>query len=334
MHTSLLFPSYLITHSADNVYIGDLNNNCVRKITVATGIISTIAGVNSAGYSGDGGKATAAKLYGPSGVAVDGTGNVYIAEQFSHCIRKVATGTDIISTIAGKCGVGGYGGDSGQATAALIKRPIGISLDSNSNVYFGDYDSYNVIRKVTVATGIISTVAGTGSTSGGYDGENLQATSTNFNSPTDVVIDSYGNLYICDYSNNRVRKVTASTGLVSTIVGNGTAASSGDGKAATSAAVISPVFSRFDSSGNLYISENLSSRVRKVVVVSSDAPTPSPRYELISTLLKSLANYSPIASVQLRRLLQHCLRLNQVKCHRFNRQQYMLLLSARVWSQV
>ncbi len=183
--------------------------------------------------------------------------------------------TSGITTVAGT-GVAGYSGDGGQATSANIKYPCGVNLDSAGNVYFADCGSYNVIRKVSVSTGIISTVAGTSSTSGGYNGDNMQATSAALNGPIDVVLDSYGNLYITERFNNRVRKVDVSTGLIATIIGTGTATSTGDGSAATSATVNGPNFSCFDSFGNLYITECYGNRVRKIITVTTDVPTPTP----------------------------------------------------------
>ena len=179
-------------------------------------------------------------------------------------------------------GTAGYSGDGGQATAALIKNPCGINLDSAGNVYFGDADAYHVIRKITIATGIISTIAGTGSTSGGYNGDNIQATAATLNYPYDVVLDGYGNLFISDRDNYRIRKVDVSTGLITTVVGTGTYSSTGDGSAATAATINGPCYSRFDGAGNYYISEcggwgigggNL---IRKVITVTTDIPTPAP----------------------------------------------------------
>ena len=200
---------------------------------------------------------------------------MYIGDDYNYRVRKVTASTSVITTIAGT-GTAGYSGDNGQATAATIKYPCGINLDSSLNVYFGDQSAFNVIRKVTVSTGVISTVAGTGSTSGGYSGDNIQATAATLNSPVDVVFDSYNNLYISDRYNNRVRKVTVSTGVITTIVGTGTASSTGDGAAATSATTKGPCYSRFDSSGNYYISECDGYKVRKVVTVSTDIPTATP----------------------------------------------------------
>ena len=198
---------------------------------------------------------------------------MYIGDHFNHRVRKITASTNVITTIAGT-GSSGYSGDGGQATAAAIAYPYGVNLDSSLNVYFGD--GYNVIRKVTVSTGVISTVAGTGSTSGSYNGDNIQATAATLYYPHDVVLDSYNNLYISDRFNNRIRKVTVSTGVITTIVGTGTASSTGDGSAATSATINGPCYSHLDSSGNHYITECTGNRVRKVVTVSTDIPTAIP----------------------------------------------------------
>ncbi len=219
---------------------------------------------------------------------------MYIADAANNRVRKVTASTSVIATIAGNGGTD-YSGDNGQATAAAIASPHGINLDSAGNVYFGCL-GYNVIRKVTVSTGIISTVAGTGSTSGGYNGDNIQATAATLNVAMDVVLDSYNNLYIADRSNNRVRKVDVSTGVIATVVGNGTYSSTGDGAAASSATMQGPCFSRFDSVGNYYITEggafglDAGSRIRKVMTVTTDIPTAAPSVQ--PTLYPSLSPHS------------------------------------------
>ncbi len=202
-------------------------------------------------------------------------GNVYIADCFNNRVRKITASTGVITTIAGT-GTVGYSGDGGAATSANIKYPGGIDLDSSLNVYFGDRSGLNVVRKVTVSTGIISTVAGTGSS--GYNGDNIQATAATLNGPYDVVVDSSGNVYISDSKNNRIRKVDASTGVITTVVGTGTGSSTGDGSAATSATVNEPCFGCFDSSGNYYITECSGNRVRKLITVTTAIPTPAPSY--------------------------------------------------------
>ncbi len=214
-------------------------------------------------------------------------GNVYIGDNYNHRVRKVAASTGVITTIAGT-GSAGYSGDGGAATAAAIANPCGVNLDSSLNVYFGDYYGYNVIRKVTVSTGVISTVAG--SASAGYNGDNIQATAATLNGPHDVVLDSNGNLYISDRNNNRVRKVDVSTGLISTVVGTGATSYIGDGAAATSVTTYGPCYSRFDSSGNYYITECEGNRVRKVVTVSTEIPTSAPSVQ--PTYYPSLSPHS------------------------------------------
>ena len=201
---------------------------------------------------------------------------MYIVDQYNNRIRKVTSATSIVTTIAGT-GKAGYSGDGDQATSADIDHSAGINLDSANNVYFGDFEAYNVIRKITVATGIISTVAGVGS-KGGYNGDNMLATEAYLNCPHDVVVDSYDNLYICDRCNSRVRKVDAVTGLITTVVGTGESSSTGDGSAATAATINGPAYSRFDNAGNYYITECNGNRVKKVIIVSTEIPTLTPSF--------------------------------------------------------
>ncbi len=222
-------------------------------------------------------------------------GNVYISDHANHRVRKITASTSVITTIAGT-GTAGFSGDNGQATAAAIGYPCGINLDSSLNVYFGDQSAYNVIRKVTVSTGVISTVAGTGSTSGAYNGDNIQATAATLNSPVDVIFDSYNNLYITDRYNNRIRKVDVSTGVITTVVGTGTSSSTGDGSAATSATIKGPSYSRFDSSGNYYISECDGHRIRKVITVSTEIPTTTPSIQPTSATPSISPTYYPSLS--------------------------------------
>jgi len=212
---------------------------------------------------------------------------VYFSDCGNNRVRKITASTGVITTIAGT-GIAGFSGDNGPATAANIKNPYGINLDYSLNVYFGD--AYNVIRKITVSTGIIITIAGTGSASGGYNGDNIQATAATLYYPYDVVLDSYNNLYISDRGNNRVRKVDISTGLITTIIGTGSASSTGDGSVSTSATVNGPCYSRFDSIGNYYISECEGNRVRKVVTVTTDIPTSTPSVQ--PTYYPSLSPHS------------------------------------------
>jgi sugar lactone lactonase YvrE len=214
-----------------------------------------VAGNGNAGYSGDGGPAVRAQLSNPFGVALDSAGNLYIADDGNNRIRKVAR-AGVISTVAG-AGTRALG-DAGPATGAQLALPGGVALDSASNLYIADFAN-DRIRKVTPA-GVIGTVAG-GGTQGLGDGG--PATSAQLNRPSDVAVDSDGNLYIADTGNSRIRKVTPA-GVISTIAGGGRAGSSGDDGPATDAQLHFPRGVAADSAGNLYIADSENNRIRKV----------------------------------------------------------------------
>jgi len=247
-----------------NMYIADRGNNVIRKVTTA-GIISTVAGNNAlgAGYSGDGGAATAAQLNFPFCIAFDAAGNMYIADAGNNVIRKVTT-AGIISTVAGKNSLGaGYTGDGGAATAAQLNYPFDIAFDATGNLYIADI-SNNVVRKVTTA-GIISTVAGNGIS--GYSGDGGAATAAHFSSPENIAFDAAGNMYISDNANYVIRKVTTA-GIISTVAGNHTSGYSGDGGAATAAQLNLPSGIAFDAAGNLYIADFSNNVIREVTASS------------------------------------------------------------------
>ena len=255
---SLSVPEAVAIDAAGNIYVADTFNNVIRKIAASTGYISTVAGIGTQGYSGDGGPATIAELYLPTGVAVDAVGNIYFAD--NQRIRKVTASTGIITTVAGS-GVQGYSGDGGPAASAELNWPWAVAIDSAGNIYFTDTDNQR-IRKVAVSTGIITTVAGTGTP--GYSGDGGPATSAQLNSPFGIGVDAAGNIYFADYFNSRVRKVTASTGDISTVAGNGTQGFYGDGATATSAKMYYPTSVAVDTVGNLYIADDVNDRIRKV----------------------------------------------------------------------
>ena len=242
--------------TAGNLFIADDGNNRIRKVTPG-GVISTVAGNGTPGFSGDGGPATSAQLAGPWGVAVDMAGNLFIAERYNNCIRKVTPG-GVISTVAGN-GTQGFSGDGGPATSAQLFYPVGIAVDTAGNLFIADEYNYR-IRKVT-PVGVISTVAGNGSM--GYSGDDVPATSAELDQPTGVAVDTAGNLFIADQYNNRVRKVTPN-GVISTVAGNGIQGFSGDGGPATSAQLYAPWSVAVDTAGNLFIADRYNSRIRKV----------------------------------------------------------------------
>jgi sugar lactone lactonase YvrE len=247
------YPDGVAVDSAGNLYIAESGNERVRKVTASTGTITTIAGNGTAGFSGDGAAATSAELFNPVGVAVDSAGNLYIVDSYNQRIRKVAAGTGIITTVAGN-GTGSFSGDGAAATSAGLYFPQGVAVDSAGNLYIADFDNRR-IRKVAAGTGIITTVAGNGTA--GFSGDGLVATFAELQGPTGVAVDSAGNLYIADFDNNRIRKVVAGTGIITTVAGNGTAGFGGDGGAATSAELNGPQGVAVDSAGNLYFSDNV-----------------------------------------------------------------------------
>ena len=253
---SLSDPSGLAVDAADNLFIADFFNNRIRKVGT-DGIITTVAGNGSAGFSGDGGSAAEAMLHQPSGVAADGAGNLYIADKLNHRVRRVSP-TGLIVTVAGN-GTAGSAGDGGPATAAVLNRPVAVAVDGAGNLYIADLDNQR-IRKVGV-NGVITTLAGVGSAE--YSGDGGPAGRAQLNSPEGVVVDWAGNLYIADTNNQRVR-VLGPDGIIRTAAGSGVAGFSGDAGPAGSAMLSAPLRVAVDNAGNLYIADAGNHRVRKV----------------------------------------------------------------------
>ncbi|GAA3185918.1 MULTISPECIES: RICIN domain-containing protein [Streptomyces] len=252
----LNYPRGIAVDGEGTVYIADGANHRVRKVT-ADGTISTVAGSGTAGFSGDGGSATAARLRWPLGVAADGAGAVYIADCDNSRVRKV-TADGTISTFAGT-GTKGSAGDGGPAASAQLNRPYAVALDGEGAVYIADCDNHRV-RKVA-ADGTITTVAGTGTA--GFKGDDGLATAAQLNHPREVAVDSEGAVYIGDVDNQRVRKVAAN-GTITTIAGTGTAGFNGDTGPAAAAQVSSPLGLAVDCVDTLYLADHGNNRVRKI----------------------------------------------------------------------
>jgi sugar lactone lactonase YvrE len=246
-----------------NVYISDWANYRVYKVNPG-GIIARFAGTGVLGFSGDGGPATSARLYAPAGLAVDGQGNVYIADAGNNRVRKVSPG-GTITTFAGN-GKQGFSGDGGPATSATMTSPERVATDSKGNVYIAVNYNYRV-RKVSRG-GTITTFAGGGSSVG--DGG--PATSAGLRDPRGVAVDGQGNVYIADFSDHRVRKVSPG-GTITTFAGTGTGGFSGDGGPATSARLNGPDGLAVDGQGNVYIGDSQSYRVRKVATSATATRT-------------------------------------------------------------
>jgi trimeric autotransporter adhesin len=248
-------PIGVVLDNQGNIFIADQGEDRIRMVNT-NGIITTLAGGSFNGL-GDGGPATAATLYNPAGIAVDGSDNIYIAELYDNRIRKV-NNSGIINTIAGN-GMSGYSGDGGPATNAEINGPFGVAVDAVGNVYFDD-NNYTM-RKINTS-GIISTIAGNGT--GGYTGDGAAATAAEIGGCGDVFIDNYNNIFFTDVGYNSIRKIS-NTGIISTIAGVKVAGYSGDGGAAISAELHSPIGVAVDNKGDVYIGDAQNNRVREVI---------------------------------------------------------------------
>ncbi len=258
--------------AAGNLYIG--TNNKVRRIDMASGIGTTIAGNSSSIDTTENIPATDAGLqsgvYGLCIRSVDGVDYLYIADNRTR-VRQVNRTTGIITTIAGAA-PGVYGGDGGPATNVELGEPRGIAMDREGNLYIAEYLT-NAIRKVTAATGIITTIAGVATFgTGSYGGDGGPATAAQLNGPEGVALDSHGNVYIADQYNNRIRRVDASTGIITTVAGIGptslTGSYSGDGGPATAAGISQPVHLIFDKYDNMYVADEENERIRRVDAIS------------------------------------------------------------------
>lgn len=250
------YPVGIVVDSEDNLYIADSNHSVVRKVS-PNGIISTVAGNGTAGYSGDGGTATAAQLKEPFALALDSVGNLYIADKGSYVVRKVDS-TGRISTVAGN-GSYEYTTDGVLATATGIGIPSSLAVDGTGTLYIGD-EVKTAVRKVDTS-GIITKVTGTGIN--GFSGDGGPARTAVIGNPAALAVDLTGSLYIADFSNARIRKMDTN-GVISTVAGSGTAGYSGDGGPATAARISYPKSLAIDAAGNLYIGDGTNARVRKV----------------------------------------------------------------------
>jgi sugar lactone lactonase YvrE len=271
LNAELNSPTGVAKDGAGNLYIADSSHNRIRMVNAATGQISTIAGTGTANYTGDHAAATAATLNSPSGVALDGAGNLYIADTGNNAIRRVYGVTHVITTVAGNgSGLPGFAGDGSLATSApvLLNSPQGIAVDTAGDLYIADTNN-QVIRAVSASTGEIGTVAGDyfgpfGAGFGGYNGDGVLATKATLNHPYAVALDPSGNLYIADTDNNRIREVNSGTQVISTVAGDGNPGKIGDTGQAILAELNAPTGIALDPAGDLYISDTQSYEIRKV----------------------------------------------------------------------
>jgi uncharacterized protein (TIGR03437 family) len=248
-----------------------------RSQAIPAYTITTVAGTGTPGYTGDGSAANAAQVNGPFSAALDSSGNLYIADQFNHAIRKVDTSGNI-STVAGN-GTAGYTGDGGAATSANLNDPQGVIVDSSGNIYIADTNN-NAVRKVS--GGKITTIVGSPTGSAGNSGDGGPGTSAQVFHPSALALDSAGNLLIADTSNELIRKLNLSTAIISTLAGQGNNPGfGGDGGLASRAQFSNPSGLAFDAAGNLYIADTTNNRVRMIApngIISTVAGSSSSGY--------------------------------------------------------
>ncbi len=247
---SFNYPIGVAVDSSGNVYIADSNNNLIRKIS-SGGVVTTLAG--QAGVTGaTNATGTAASFNHPSGVAVDSSGNVYVADDGNNLIRKITTG-GVVTTLAGS---GSTGSTNATGTAASFNQPYGVAVDSSGNVYVADFLN-SLIRAIT-SGGVVSTLAGSGS----IGSTNATGTAASFNRPTGVAVDSSGNIYVADYANSLIREIR-SWGSVSTLAGQTGVFGSTNGTG-SAASFYFPTGVAVDTSGNVYVADEANSLIRKI----------------------------------------------------------------------
>lgn len=238
--------------AAGNLYIADEGNNRIRKVAAGTGIVTTIAGTGTAGYSGDNGPAAAAQIYQPWGIVVGSSGNIYFSDVGNGRVRKITVSTGIITTVA---------------ASPSIYCPAGLAIDKSNNLYVAE-SCVGKVAEISAANGAVTNFAGSGFW--GYSGDGGAAVNADLREPYGVAVDASGNVYIADSYNQVIRKVTAGSGVITTVAGNGTDAGDfigtygGDGGPATSAELSQPDGVAVDKSGNLYIADTWNQRVREV----------------------------------------------------------------------
>ncbi|MCP4702198.1 MAG: hypothetical protein GY862_35865 [Gammaproteobacteria bacterium] len=257
---TLIRPLTVAADDFGNVYFAGADNilaegSRIRKID-ANGIVNTIAGDGTQGYSGDGGAAVSAAFHTITDLALDSAGNIYVVDSRNNCVRKIAP-NGIISTVAGD-GTEGYGGDGGLAIEAQLHWPIGVAVDKLNNLYITDSNNHR-IRKVD-NTGIISTFAGNGVQ--GYAGDNAAATAAQLDTPYGVGVNGMGNIYLSS-QNNRIRKIDPQ-GVITTVTGNGTPGFAGDGGLAAEAQLSGPSGLAIDGADNIYFASYANFRIRKI----------------------------------------------------------------------
>ncbi|HTA81929.1 MAG TPA: hypothetical protein VK783_03290, partial [Bacteroidia bacterium] len=257
-------PTGVVRDKLGNVYFADQSNMRIRELNVSTHIITTIAGNGTSGFSGDGGAATASELGSPQALAIDDSGNIYIADVSNYRIRKITSATGIISTYAG-FGNSGYNGENINADTLRMGNVNGLAVDTAGNVYFSDEDN-SILRKINKATNLVTTIAGLPS-NGGYNGDGL-ASATQLYFPMGLGVDKHGNVYFVDAGNVLLRKLVLSSDSIITIGGQydnyGTPQVGSPVIATSIAAFYSPQGLTLDTAGNIYVTDQSNGNIVKI----------------------------------------------------------------------
>lgn len=262
-------PTDLAVDSRGNLYIAEPGTHRVRVVNGETGVITTFAGTGEAGFEGDGGPATRARLRTPFGVSVAPDGSVYITDTDNHRIRRVDPATGVIETVAGD-GTAGFGGDGGPATSASLWRPHRVVVDADGTLYIGDSFNHR-IRRVDAPTGVITTVAGTGLMGGSGDGGPAAAASLTYSGG--LLLDGRGGLLYTDQATHRIRRIDLETGLIRTVAGTGRWEFGGDGGPALEASLHLPGTMALDPEGALLVVDKWNGRVRRIDLAADRVET-------------------------------------------------------------
>jgi len=248
-------PVAVCTDGIGNLFVADYNNNLIRKIIISTGVVTTLAGSTTPGFAD--GTGTAATFWSPAGLVADGLGNLYVADQSNHEIRKIVISTGVVTTFAGSHLMADT--TNGIDTAARFNNPHGVAIDGNGNLYVADTGN-NEIRKIVTSSGVVSTFVGStipGSTNG-------IGTAARFSDPVAITADGSGNLYVADLVNEKIREIVISTRVVTTLAGsNSTGSANGTG---TAASFNFPSGVAVDGIGNLYVADANNNEIRKIVI--------------------------------------------------------------------
>jgi DNA-binding beta-propeller fold protein YncE len=254
-------PFDVLIDAAGNLYFSDTNNHAVRKVDGKSGVITTVAGTGTKGFSGDGGPAVKAQLFEPYGIDLDADGNLYIVDRLNRCVRRVDA-KGIITTIAGVGGKSGFEGDGGPANKALLKEPNGIALDGKGRLFIADVGDQRV-RVLDLKTGNIDTFAGNGKGVAAGDGGPVKEAT--FAGPRAVVVSPKGDcLYVVERQGNSVRKIDFATGKVTRVAGTGKKGYTGDGSKALDATFDGPKEIAVDAAGNLFVVDTENEAIRRI----------------------------------------------------------------------